>query len=135
MEFPNESSKNEINFLNESDINQSLKEENKNVNELMGKYSFSSNNESNNSDKDKKIKEMGKIIYLRKNNSFPLYFKDPYHLEKIKIGNKKSLSDNDKNNIKSETSFGISSVEKKKQKSKNSTVHCKKFNLIIFYRF
>ena len=136
MEFSNELSQNEINFLNENDMNKSPNEGNKNslVNELMDKYSFSPNNENNNSD-DKKIPEMANIIYLRKSNSVPLIQKDFPHSSKIIIKNKKSLSDNDKNNIKSETSFGISSVEKKNEKSKMSNVYCKKINLIIFYNF
>ena len=139
MEFSNELSQNEINFLNESGMNKSPNEENKNsfVNELMDKFSFSQNNKSKNCG-GKKNSELEKIIHLRKNNYFPLIQKDCLHLGKIKIKNKKSLSDNDKNNTKSETSqisFGISSVEKKNEKSKNPTVHCKKINLIIFYRF
>ena len=136
MKFSNELSQNEINFLNESDMNKSPNEENKNslVNELIDKSSFSPNNESNNSD-DKKISKLANIIHFRKSNSFPLIQKDWLHLSQIKIKNKKSLSDNDKNNIKSETSFGISSVEKKNEKSKMSNVYCKKINLIIFYNF
>ena len=136
MKFSNELSQNEINFLNESDMNKSPNEENKNslVNELMDKSSFSPNNESNNSD-DKKISKLANIIHFRKSNSFPLIQKDCLHLSQIKIKNKKSLSDNDKNNIKSETSFGISSMEKKNEKSKMSNVYCKKINLIIFYSF
>ena len=71
MKFSNDLSQKEINFLNESDINKSPNEENKNnfANELMYKYSFSSNNESNNSD-NIKSKEQEKIIHLRKNNFF-----------------------------------------------------------------
>ena len=116
MEFSNELSQNEINFLNESGMNKSPNEENKNsfVNELMDKFSFSQNNKSKNFG-DKKNSELEKIIHLRKNNYFALFQKDCLHLGKIKIKNKKSLSDNDKNNTKSETSqisFGISSVEK-----------------------
>ena len=136
MKFSNELSQNEINFLNESDMNKSPNEENKNslVDELIDKSSFSPNNESNNSD-DKKISKLANIIHFRKSNSFPLIQKDCLHLSQIKIKNKKSLSDNDKNNIKSETSFGISSMEKKNEKSKMSNVYCKKINLIIFYSF
>ena len=139
MKFSNELSQNEINFLNESDMNKSPNEENKNslVNELIDKSSFSPNNESNNSD-DKKISKLANIIHFRKSNSFPLIQKDCLHLSRIKIKNKKSLSDNDKNNIKSQTSqisFGISSVEKKNEKSKMSNVYYKKINLIIFYSF
>ena len=139
MKFSNELSQNEINFLNESDMNKSPNEENKNslVNELIDKSSFSPNNESNNSD-DKKISKLANIIHFRKSNSFPLIQKDCLHLSQIKIKNKKSLSDNDKNNIKSQTSqisFGLSSVEKKNEKSKMSNVYCKKINLIIFYSF
>ena len=103
----------------------------------MDKSSFSPNNESNNSD-DKKISKLANIIHFRKSNSFPLIQKDWLHLSQIKIKNKKSLSDNDKNNIKSQTSqisFGLSSVEKKNEKSKMSNVYCKKINLIIFYSF
>ena len=102
--------------------------------ELMDKYSFSPKNESNNSD-DKKITELANIIHFRKSNSLQLIQKDCPHFGKIKIKNKKSLSDNDKNNIKSEISFEISSVEKKNEKSKMSNVYCKKINLIIFYSF
>ena len=139
MKFPNELSQNEINFLNESDINKSPNEENKNslVDELIDKSSFSPNNESNNSD-DKKISKLANIIHFRKSNSFPLIQKDWLHLSQIKIKNKKSLSDNDKNNIKSQTSqisFGLSRVEKKNEKFKMSNVYCKKINLIIFYSF
>ena len=117
-------------------MNKSPNEGNKNslVNELMDKYSFFPNNERNNSD-DKKIPELASMIHLRKSYSLPLIQKDCLHLSQIKIKNKKSLSDNDKNNIKSETSFGISSVEKKNEKSKMSNVYCKKINLIIFYSF
>ena len=107
------------------------------MDELIDKSSFSPNNESNNSD-DKKISKLANIIHFRKSNSFPLIQKDCLHLSQIKIKNKKSLSDNDKNNIKSQTSqisFGISSVEKKNEKSKMSNVYCKKINLIIFYSF
>ena len=55
MEFSNELSQNEINFLNESGMNKSPNEENKNsfVKELMDKFSFFPNDESKNSD-DKK---------------------------------------------------------------------------------
>ena len=136
MKFTNELSQNEINFLNENDMNKSPNEGNKNslVNELMDKSSFSPNNESNNSD-DKKISKLANIIHFRKSNSFPLIQKDCLHLSQIKIKNKKSLSDNDKSNIKSEISFEISSVEKKNEKSKMSNVYCKKNNLIIFYSF
>ena len=136
MKFTNELSQNEINFLNENDVNKSPNEGNKNslVNELMDKYSFSPKNESNNSD-DKKITELANIIHFRKSNSLQLIQKDCPHFGKIKIKNKKSLSDNDKNNIKSEISFEISSVEKKNEKSKMSNVYCKKINLIIFYSF
>ena len=120
-------------------MNKSPNEGNKNslVNELMDKYSFFPNNERNNSD-DKKIPELASMIHLRKSYSLPLIQKDCLHLSQIKIKNKKSLSDNDKNNIKSQTSqisFGISSVEKKNEKSKMSNVYCKKINLIIFYSF
>ena len=103
----------------------------------MDKYSFFPNNERNNSD-DKKIPELASMIHLRKSYSLPLIQKDCLHLSQIKIKNKKSLSDNDKNNIKSQTSqisFGLSSVEKKNEKSKMSNVYCKKINLIIFYSF
>ncbi len=136
MEFSNELSQNEINFLNENDMNNSPNKGNKNslVNELMDKYSFPPNNESNNSD-DKKIPEMANIIYLRKSNSEPLIQKDFPHFRKIIIKNKKNLSGNDKSNIKSEISFGISSAKKKNEKSKMSNVYCKKINLIIFYNF
>ena len=136
MKFTNELSQNEINFLNENDVNKSPNEGNKNslVNELMDKYSFSPKNESNNSD-DKKITELANIIHFRKSNSLQLIQKDCPHFGKIKIKNKKSLSDNDKSNIKSEISFEISSVEKKNEKSKMSNVYCKKINLIIFYSF
>ena len=50
MEFSNELSQNEINFLNENDMNKSLNEGNKNslVNELLDKYSFFSKNKINN---------------------------------------------------------------------------------------
>ena len=136
MKFPNELSQNEINFLNESGMNKSPNEENKNslVNELIDKCSFSPNNESNNSD-DKKISKLANIIHFRKSNSFPLIQKDCLHLSQIKIKNKKNLSDNDKSNIKIEISFGISSAKKKNEKSKMSNVYCKKINLIIFYSF
>ena len=136
MKFTNELSQNEINFLNENDMNKSPNEGNKNslVNELMDKYSFSPNNESNNSD-DKKIPELASMIHLRKSYSLPLIQKDCLHLSQIKIKNKKNLSDNDKSNIKSEISFGISSAKKKNEKSKMSNVYCKKINLIIFYSF
>ena len=134
MKFTNELSQNEINFLNENDVNKSPNEGNKNslVNELMDKYSFSPKNESNNSD-DKKITELAKIIHFRKSNSLQLIQKDCLHFGKIK--NKKSLSDNDKSNIKSKISFEISSVEKKNENSKMSNAYCKKINLIIFYSF
>ena len=120
-------------------MNKSPNEGNKNslVNELMDKYSFFPNNERNNSD-DKKIPELASMIHLRKSYSLPLIQKDCLHLSQIKIKNKKSLSDNDKNNIKSQTSqisFGLSSVEKKNEKSKMSNVYYKKINLIIFYSF
>ena len=136
MEFSNELSQNEINFLNENDMNKSPNEGNKNslVNELMDKYSFSPKNESNNSD-DKKIIELANIIHFRKSNSLQLIQKDCPHFGKIKVKNIKSLSDNDKSNIKSEISFEISSLEKKNEKSKMSNVYCKKINLIIFYSF
>ena len=136
MKFSNELSQNEINFLNESDMNKSPNEENKNslVDELIDKSSFSPNNESNNSD-DKKISKLANIIHFRKSNSFPLIQKDCLHLSQIKIKNKKNLSDNDKSNIKIEISFGISSAKKKNEKSKMSNVYCKKINLIIFYSF
>ena len=136
MEFSNELSQNEINFLNENDMNKSPNEGNKNslVNELMDKYSFFPNNERNNSD-DKKIPELASMIHLRKSYSLPLIQKDCLHLSQIKIKNKKNLSDNDKSNIKIEISFGISSAKKKNEKSKMSNVYCKKINLIIFYSF
>ena len=136
MKFSNELSQNEINFLNESGMNKSPNEENKNslVNELIDKCSFSPNNESNNSD-DKKISKLANIIHFRKSNSLPLIQKDCLHLSQIKIKNKKNLSDNDKSNIKIEISFGISSAKKKNEKSKMSNVYCKKINLIIFYSF
>ncbi len=136
MEFSNELSQNEINFLNENDMNNSPNKGNKNslVNELMDKYSFFPNNERNNSD-DKKIPELASMIHLRKSYSLPLIQKDCLHLSQIKIKNKKNLSDNDKSNIKIEISFGISSAKKKNEKSKMSNVYCKKINLIIFYSF
>ncbi len=117
-------------------MNKSPNEGNKNslVNELMDKYSFFPNNERNNSD-DKKIPELASMIHLRKSYSLPLIQKDCLHLSQIKIKNKKNLSDNDKSNIKIEISFGISSMEKKNEKSKMSNVYCKKINLIIFYSF
>ena len=124
MKFKNELSQNEINFPNGNDMNKSPNEGNKNslVNELMDKYSFSPKNESNNSD-DKKITELANIIHFRKSNSLQLIQKDCPHFGKIKIKNKKSSSDNDKSNIKSEISFEKSSVEKKNEKSKMSNVY------------